>query len=40
MSEKIVFDGVSPEDFACEGSGNCRNCELYDCYYNETVEED
>lgn len=33
--KKLIFDGVSPEDFACEGSGNCSDCNLFDCYYNE-----
>ena len=23
----------------CEGSGECDDCELFDCYYNETEEE-
>lgn len=23
----------------CEGNGNCCDCNLFDCYYNETEEE-
>ncbi len=27
------------EKITCEGSGNCSDCNLFDCYYNETNEE-
>ena len=24
----------------CEGSGNCCDCNLWDCYYNDTINPD
>ena len=24
----------------CEGSGDCSDCNLFDCYYNDTVNPD
>lgn len=39
MTEKIIFDGINPEG-NCEGSGNCCDCNLFDCYYNDTINPD
>ena len=38
--KKLIFDGVNPEDRGCEGSGNCDDCTLFDCYYNESINPD
>lgn len=24
----------------CEGSGNCCDCSVFDCYYNDTIDPD
>ena len=39
MIEKIIFDGIN-EESNCTGSGNCCNCGLFDCYYNDAIDPD
>ncbi len=39
MALKKIFDGVN-EEGNCEGSGNCCDCNLFDCYYNDTINLD
>ena len=43
---KILLDILTFKDFQikqscwCEGSGDCSQCPLFDCYYNETNKKE
>ena len=39
MVIRKMEDGTEWET-GCEGSGNCCDCSLFDCYHNDTIDPD
>lgn len=39
-NSKLIGVSLIPSVDSCEGSGECDDCNLFDCYYNETEEAD
>lgn len=38
--DKLIGVSLIPSVDSCEGSGECDDCEISDCYYNEGDVQD